>query len=170
MQIGAVSEVKMGSVKLFRKRIIPMECVALTNDEILFMDNERIVTKWNTLKPKKDLHHGLSCYYLNEGCKVSKFMKEDGTLLYWYCDIVTHTYDEAENTYVFTDLLADVVIFPDNSVRVIDLDEVGTALSEDLITKEQSITLLNSLSNLLNIIYEGKFPDLQSYLESFEGI
>ncbi len=159
----------MSDPKLFRKRIIPMECVALSDDELLFMDSGHIVTKWNTLKPKKVLHHGLSCYYLNEGYKVSKFMKKDGSLLYWYCDIVSHEYDPKTDTYVFTDLLADVVIYPDGSVRVIDLDEVGTALSDGLITKEQCIALLNSLSSLLNIIYGGSFDKMQEYLESFEN-
>ncbi|HAV00942.1 MAG TPA: DUF402 domain-containing protein [Lachnospiraceae bacterium] len=158
----------MEQIKLFRKRLIPMECVALTDDEILFADRERIVTRWNTLKPKKVLHHGLSCYFLDRGCKVSKFMKEDGSLLYWYCDIVTHTFDKDTGTYVFTDLLADVVIYPDNSVRVIDLDEVGIALKDGLIAKEQCITLLNSLSALLDIIYGGSFGEITDYLESFE--
>ncbi len=146
-----------------------MECIALSDDEILFTDDRRIVTRWNTLKPKKDLHHGLSCYYLDEGYKVSKFMKKDGSLLYWYCDIVSHEYDPETDTYVFTDLLADVVIYPDGSVRVIDLDEVGTALADELLTKEQCIALLNSLSSLLNIIYGGSFGTMQEYLEGFEN-
>ena len=154
-------------IKLFRKRLIPMECVALTDDEILFADEKTIVTKWNTLKPKKELHHGLSCYYLNEGFKVSRFMNREGALLYWYCDIVSPDYNSKTNTWVFTDLLADVVIFPDDSVRVIDLDEVGTALTDGLISTEQCVTLLNSLDRLLNIIYEGGFSELKDNLERF---
>ncbi|HAG68485.1 MAG TPA: DUF402 domain-containing protein [Lachnospiraceae bacterium] len=154
-------------IKLFRKRLIPMECVALTDDEILFADEKTIVTKWNTLKPKKELHHGLSCYYLNEGFKVSRFMNREGALLYWYCDIVSPDYNSNTNTWVFTDLLADVVIFPDDSVRVIDLDEVGTALTDGLISTEQCVTLLNSLDRLLNIIYEGGFSELKDNLERF---
>ncbi len=157
-------------MELFRKRIIPEECVALKDDQLLFSDSDRIVTKWNTLKPKKNLDHGLSCYYLKEGFKVSKFMRRDGSLLYWYCDIVSHEYDSKTDTYVFTDLLADVIIYPDSSVRVIDLDEVGTALKDGLITKEQCITLLNSLSSLLDIIYSGRFIEMQEYLEKFEEL
>ncbi len=145
-----------------------MECIALDDDEILFQDGERIITRWNTLKPKKNLHHGLSCYFLKEGYKVSKFMREDDSLLYWYCDIVTHTLDVENDTYVFTDLLADVVIYPDGSVRVIDLDEVADALKNDLITKDQSVSLLSSLSSLLNIIYQGDpFKKIQDDIESF---
>ena len=72
---------------LYRKRLIPEECVLLKDDRLLYRDEEIIVTAWNTLKPRKDLHHGLSCYYLQEGIKVSRFYDENGSLLYWYCDI-----------------------------------------------------------------------------------
>ncbi|MCR5735082.1 MAG: DUF402 domain-containing protein [Lachnospiraceae bacterium] len=155
----------MEKTTLFRKRIIPSECIELKDDEILRLDEDVIITKWNTLKPKKDLHHGLSCYFLKEGYKVSKFMKEDGSLLYWYCDIIEYEYSKENNTYIFMDLLADVVIYPDKSVRVIDLDEIGQALSSDIITKEQCIRLLSSLDSLLRIIYDGRFSELTAMLD-----
>ena len=107
----------MSTLKLFRRRIIPEECVLLKDDRILYQDREVIVTRWNTLKPKKTLHHGYSCYFLERGYKVSKFYDHSGNLISWYCDIVSHTFDEAENTYVFTDLLVDVVVYPDGFVR-----------------------------------------------------
>lgn len=77
---------------LYRKRIIPEECILLKDDIILSWDSERIVTKWHALKPKKDLHHGYSCYFLKEGYKVSKFYRADDSLLYYYCDIITSEY------------------------------------------------------------------------------
>src|SRR5574344_2072196 len=98
-------EIFMDKPVLFRKRIIPEECVQLEGDTILYMDDEIIVTKWNALKPKKDLHHGYSCYFLKEGYKVSKFYTVDNALMYWYCDIIDYEYNEADNTYIFTDLL-----------------------------------------------------------------
>ena len=58
---------------LYRKRIIPDECVCLKDDEVLCCDKEMIVTRWNTLHPKKTLHHGYSCYFLERGYKISKF-------------------------------------------------------------------------------------------------
>ena len=79
---------------LYRRRIIPEECILLKDDRILFCDEDHIVTAWNTLHPKKDLHHGWSCYFLKEGFKVSRFCREDGSLLYWYCDIVDFDYKE----------------------------------------------------------------------------
>ena len=41
---------------LYRRRIIPNECVLLKDDIILSCDDKRIVTSWNSLHPKKDLH------------------------------------------------------------------------------------------------------------------
>ncbi len=46
---------------LYRKRYIPLEVKSLNDDEILFADDEIIVTKWNTFKPKKDFSNGISC-------------------------------------------------------------------------------------------------------------
>ncbi|MDE6212138.1 MAG: DUF402 domain-containing protein, partial [Lachnospiraceae bacterium] len=67
---------------LYRRRLIPEECVLLKDDKLLHRDSRIIVTSWNTLKPRKDIHHGCSCYYLEDGFKVSRFYKEDGSLLY----------------------------------------------------------------------------------------
>ena len=113
---------QISNVKLYRKRIIPQECILLEDDEILYLDQEVIITKWNTIHPKKTLHHGYSCYFMERGFKVSKFYDHDNKLISWYCDIISHTFDKATNTYVFTDLLADVILYPDGFVRVVDLD------------------------------------------------
>lgn len=78
----------MNELKLYRKRIIPEECILLEHDKILYQDAEVIVTKWNTIRPKKTLHHGYSCYFLERGFKVSKFYDHEGNLISWYCDII----------------------------------------------------------------------------------
>ena len=38
---------------LYRKRLIPQECVLLADDIILFQDSQKLITKWHTLHPKK---------------------------------------------------------------------------------------------------------------------
>ena len=114
----------METLKIYRKRIIPDECILLKDDVILEANDEIIITKWKTLKPRRDFHHGYSCYFLKTGYKVSKFYREDDSLLYWYCDIVDYTYDEAQNSLIVTDLLADVVIYPDGYVKVLDIEEL----------------------------------------------
>ena len=158
----------MENIRLYRKRIIPEECVFLKDDVILYRDKEVIVTRWNTLHPKKTLHHGYSCYFLERGFKVSKFYDHDNRLISWYCDIISHTYDEAEDTYVFTDLLADVIVYPDGFVRVVDLDELADAFRDGLIDSDQLQTALRHLDKLLSLIDTGAFPRLQKYIEDFE--
>jgi len=158
----------MNNPVLYRKRLIPEECVELKDDVILSIDGDRIVTKWNTLKPKKDLHHGYSCYFLKEGFKVSKFYKEDGSLLYWYCDIVHYSYEEAENKMIVTDLLADVIVYPDGFVKVVDIDEMVDCLDNQKISIEQLKESLVQLDKLLSLIYAGDFEKLTRYIEVLE--
>ena len=152
---------------LYRKRLIPEECVLLKDDRLLYRDEEIIVTAWNTLKPRKDLHHGLSCYYLQEGIKVSRFYDENGSLLYWYCDIVDYDHDAGTDTYIITDLLADVIIYPDGFVKVVDIDELATAKDAGLLTDAMLKQALLTLSRLLQIIYDGGFEKLQEPLEQY---
>ena len=153
---------------LYRKRLIPQECVALKNDEILEWNENIILTKWNALKPKKDLHHGYSCYFLKEGYKVSKFYTADNSLLYWYCDIVDFEKSTEEDALIVTDLLADVIIYPDGFVKVVDIDEMVTCLDEDLISLEQLKNSLAQLDKLLKIIYADKFDTLTIHIEEEE--
>lgn len=158
----------MEEIKLYRRRIIPEECVLLKDDIILYRDPEVIITRWNTLHPKKTLHHGYSCYFLERGFKVSKFYDHDGHLISWYCDIISHTYDPETETYVVTDLLADVIVYPDGFVRVVDLDELADAQRDGLITPEELQMALRHLDKLLTLIYKGAFPRLQKYIEDLE--
>ena len=159
----------MSYPELYRKRIIPEECVRLKDDIILSYENDIIVTKWNALKPKKDLHHGFSCYFLKEGFKISKFYRADNTLMYHYCDIITHEFLPEENKLIVTDLLADVIIYPDGFVKVVDLDEMIPALDCGGISLENLKCALLSCSNLLDIIYAGRLTELTKYIEEFES-
>ncbi len=153
---------------LYRQRIIPEEIILLDKDEILFSDDDHIVTRWNTIKPKKILHHGCSCYFLKEGFKVSKFYREDGSLMYWYCDIISYKYDPVKNSYVFTDLLADVLIYPDGKVEVVDVGEIADALEAGTLTTDEMIPALRSLDKLLTVIYSGAFSEIQKMINNIE--
>ena len=152
----------MQPLKIYRKRIIPAECVLLKDDLIVKADDRMIVTKWNTLKPKAAFSHGVSCYFLEHGIKVSKFYRGDGSLLYWYCDIVDYELNEKECVLTVTDLLADVIIYPWGEVRVADLDELADALDRGVITSQLMSSCLRRLHFLLSLIYRDKFERLQS--------
>lgn len=152
--------------KLFRKRLIPDECVPLKDDEILYMDEDIIVTRWKTLKPRKDFHHGYSCYFLKKGYKVSRFLREDDSLVYWYCDIVTYLWDRADNALTVTDLLADVIVEPDGKMNVIDIDELCEAKEKLLITDEQFFISVKQLGTLVSTIQNNNFNELTDILMS----
>ena len=66
----------MNELTLYRKRIIPKECVLLKDDIILFRDENIIITKWNALKPKKNLHHGYSCYLIIRASNLASSIKK----------------------------------------------------------------------------------------------
>lgn len=153
---------------LYRKRILPQECIRLKDDVILTCNEDIILTKWNALKPKKDLHHGYSCYFLKEGYKVSQFLREDDSLLYWYCDIVEYLPDSAAHSLTSLDLLADVIIYPDGYVKVMDLDELVTTLDQGALTQDLLKKCLTRLNSLLQIIYGGNFHTLQKYIEDIK--
>lgn len=159
----------MANPLIYRKRLIPMECALLDKDEYLYVSENLIITRWNTIRPKKNLSHGISAYFLDKGIKVSKFYDHQHQLLSWYCDIITHEYQKESNTYIVTDLLADVLVFPDGSVKVVDLDELAEATEKKLLTEEQLLLSLHQLNDLLQLIYQGKFARLQKVLDDAEA-
>lgn len=158
----------LSGLNLYRRRLIPDECLPLPNDVILRCDEDVLVTSWRTIRPKKNMDHGYSCYYLEEGYKISKFYRADHTLLYYYCDIISPTYEENTNTLIVTDLLADVIVYPDGFVKVVDVDELVTALNEGRLTLSLLTDALLTLDRLLRLIYAGKLPELLSPINEFD--
>ena len=106
-------------------------------------------------------------YFLKEGFKVSKFCHEDDSLLYWYCDIVDFNYHPGDNSLIVTDLLADVIIYPDGFVKVVDLDELVAALESRSISLDTLKSSLMRLDKLLNLIYSNQFDTLKAYIENY---
>lgn len=153
---------------LYRRRLIPRELVLLKRDIILFQNEDCIVTCWDTIRPKKTLHHGTSCYFLKDNIKVSKFYGRDGHFICWYCDIITHTYDAETDTYTFIDLLADVLIYPDGTVKVVDLDELADAAEQQLLSPELLLFTLRRTNSLLSSIYDGSFAETQDFVTKIE--
>lgn len=154
--------------KLYRKRYMPDEVVHLKDDIIIYQGENVMVTKWNVLHPKEKFSHGVSCYYMDKGWKISKFLNKNNELVYYYCDIIDTTYHKEENFYVFTDLLADVIIYGDGFVKVVDLGEIAEALEEGIITDREAKLALNRLDALLEVIYGGGLPEMISFLEEKE--
>lgn len=154
----------MNTLQLFRKRLVPDECILLKDDVIIFQSDDHIITTWTTLNPKIAFHHGTSCYFLKEGFKLSKFYRHDGSLLYWYCDIVDYHWSEDGASLISTDLLADVIIYPDGRTKVLDLDELADAHAAGIISPEQLQKSLRQLDRFLSYIYNDKLEQLQAVL------
>ena len=101
---------------------------------------------------------------MKEGWKLSKFYRPDNSLLYWYCDIVEYDWNSDCTVLTSTDLLADVVVYPDGHTKVMDLDELADACANDLISCQQLQKSLRQLDKLLTCIYKGNFSQLQGVL------
>ena len=150
---------------LYRKRFIPNECIELKDDVILKIDDSVIITKWKALKKRCDINSGYSCYYLKDGYKVSKFLKEDNSLLCWYFDIITYDRDTDSNSITVIDLLADVIIYPDGRMKIDDLDELSEAFEKKLIDESLLKKSLLSLNRLLDEIYKNGMDNLIKPIE-----
>ena len=152
---------------LYRKRFIPQELICLKDDRLLFENDELLLTEWETLHPKKNLASGLSAYFPKQGFKVSRFRDRNGQPMFWYCDIVRRD-PHPDGGTVYTDLLIDVIVYPDGTVRVVDLDEAGSALSSGILPPELLSEALKKADSLLSLIYSGRFPVLTKLVEQAE--
>ena len=147
-------------MKIFRRRYIPEEIIDISNDEVLYRDDEKLITRWKPINPRDDIGSGTSCVYFKNGWKVSKFYRTDGSFKFWYCDIINYEYDKEEDKYTIIDLLLDVIVHKDGRYEVLDEDELEKALEEGIITQDIKQDALNKLNNLLKIIKNGKFNEL----------
>lgn len=147
----------MTTPALYRKRLIPNECILLKDDIILEMNDDYILTKWSTLKPKKTLHHGESCYYLHKGVKISRFYAKDDSFICWYCDIVSYEWNKEKTSLFATDLLLDILVYPDGSFKMLDMDELAQAHAEKLISDTLLQSSLFIANRLLHEIYDDNF-------------
>ena len=159
----------MSELKLYRKRLIPRECVLLKDDVILRQDDDIIVTSWNVLKPRKDFAYGYSCFYIKEHYRVSAFYRADRSFKYHYFDIGEYEYDAAAGSLTFTDLLADIVVFPDGEVRVLDLDEVADMLASGHLSPEKCSLCLNTLHTLISRLYSEGIHEIAAPLRAIAG-
>ncbi len=86
-----------------------------------------------------------------------------GNILYWYCDIIDFIKEFDKITFI--DLLADIKVYENGNIEVLDLDELEEAYNKELITSKMYLDSLNKLNHLLRLIKEKKnMEDLIDYL------
>lgn len=156
------------SIQLYRRRHIPQEYILLKGDQILCLEDTRLITRWDTINPRTDFASGISVYDFPKHWKVTKLLRADGSLLYWYCDIMKMHIEKDSSTYLMEDLLIDVILYPDGSLRVLDLDEAADAFDAGLITGADLSLALRSANELLNLIKTGGFSFYQELLNSYQ--
>lgn len=158
----------MEPVRLYRKRYVPDELVELKDDIILYRDENIIVTRWNVLKPREDIHNGISAYYMKEGFKISKIYNAGGKLVYWYCDIIETVYEPDTNSYIFHDLLIDILVYPDQRIEVVDLDEFADFAEQQALPAADLAKALRRTNQLLKYLYAGELENLIRPIEKYD--
>lgn len=153
-------------VTILRKRFIPNETTYLNKDTIYEMTSERIMTGWHTIKPRADIAGGLSAYYPEHGIKLSRIYNHNHQLVYWYCDIIRMQYTPDQVYY--EDLLLDVILMPNGQIKVMDADELASALEQGLIDQETACLALRRLNDFLTTIYDGSITRLQQPILDLE--
>ena len=155
---------------LFRKRYIPSEIVELKDDIILYRDDSMLITRWTTLKPRHDIAGGISLFLIDKGCKISRIHDAFGRFLHYYCDIIHTDYSAGNDTYIFTDLLADIIVHRDNRYSVVDLDELAEALKTSLINADTVCEALCSTDRLIRCIDNGEFHSYTNLIERYVSL
>lgn len=145
-------------MKLLRKRYIPNEIIDISKDEVIYMDDQVIVTKWLPINKRADIGSGISYTFLKEGYKISKFFDSEGKFSFWYCDIIEYKYDSIEDAHIFVDLLLDLKVYGDDKYEILDMNELVEAYDKKLITFEQVIKAFKSLEKLHDMVKDKNFP------------
>jgi hypothetical protein len=177
-------------ILLFRRRFIPNELTFLKDDELIAYNDEKIVTRWKSLKPRPDFAGGYSTYYRKKGLKISRIIDHEGRFLHWYCDIVFECGAEAldvdhncklrngadqflltENRsgfvpIVYQDLLIDIIVNPNGLIEVADMDELADAQKTGLITPDMTDRALHTAESYLRLLY-GRYGKIDCSDERF---
>lgn len=117
------------------------------NDEDITVCDKGL--KWLSILPQNDFY-----------C-ITAMMNEKCEILLWYIDMIAEQGMDADGIPYFHDLYLDLVVYPDGTVMVDDMDELEEALLSKDITQEQ-FDLAISTSNKLK---EGLLSDMKNFTE-----
>lgn len=114
----------------------------------------------------------LEFYPENSNIAMTVGYDKDNNILDWYFDVINKVGIENNNPY-FEDLYLDVLMFPNNEIKILDEDELEEALSQGDITKEQFNLAHNEVKKLIKRI-DGKVKELikfsNKYFEKINSI
>ncbi len=115
-------------------------------EEIVVCDKGR---KWLSILPCDDWY-----------C-ITAMLDENEKILLWYIDMIAAQGIDADGIPYFDDLYLDLIVYPDGTVIVDDMDELEDALSKGDITQEQFDLALGTSHKL----QQGILSDISSFIE-----
>lgn len=141
------SELLNGYIGLIEIKEVSEAQVWKFNDEdIVVCDKGR---KWLSILPQDDWY-----------CITAMMDKKENILL-WYIDMIAKQGIDADGVPYFDDLYLDLVVYPDGTIVVDDMDELEDALSSKDITPEQ----YNLAIEISNRLQQGMLSNISSFIE-----
>lgn len=141
------SELLNGYIGLIEiKKVSEAQIWKFNGEDIVVCDKGR---KWLSILPQDDWY-----------C-ITAMMDEDGNVLLWYIDMIANQGIDDDGVPYFDDLYLDLVVYPNGTIVVDDMDELEDALSQQDITQEQ-YDLAIETSNRLQ---RGILSDISSFME-----
>ncbi|SHF08488.1 Protein of unknown function [Seinonella peptonophila] len=92
----------------------------------------------------------LTYYFVRKGYTISKVFRRSGEFLYYYCDVMEMK-QVGRLRYVMVDLLFDLIVRPDHSYQLIDIDEFADALEKGVLKRRQQIHALRTLDHMIQL-------------------
>lgn len=145
---------KQISTDFFEGYIGVLEIEEVSEKQIWKFNGEDIVVcdnglKWVSILPRNDFY-----------C-ITAMMNEENDILLWYIDMIAAQGMDADGIPYFDDLYLDLVVYPDGTIIIDDMDELEDALSKKDITQEQ-FDLAICTSDKLQV---GLLSDIHSFME-----
>ena len=141
------SELLNGYIGLIEiKEVSEAQIWQFNGEDIVVCDKGR---KWLSILPQDDWY-----------C-ITAMMDEDGNILLWYIDMIAKQGIDEDGVPYFDDLYLDLVVYPDGTIVVDDMDELEDALSKKDITQEQ----YNLAIETSNRLQRGMLSDISLFME-----
>jgi len=122
------------------------------------IDDNLIVEK--PLSQKGLSERSVIYYMTNRGwALIEDFSPRKDDRWFWYIHIAAFAYNAGLQSWVMTDMFADVVVGKDGKDHtVLDLDELANAARIGLISQEELLVALDSTQDILDLIRDDRFP------------
>lgn len=138
-------------IRLSQNQIVLCDCHLTVEqagilEDIVVCDNG---VRWLSILPQDD-------YYC-----ITAMMNEQEEILLWYIDMIASQGIDSDGVPYFDDLYLDLVVYPNGTILVDDMDELEDALSKNDITQEQFELALETSKRL----QEGLLSNIDSFIE-----